>query len=75
MLACRSPRRSIAAYSSSLAGPHQNRVPSYSSTSRAAMLSTTLPVRWAVAPQELLPIMPPSVQFMWVAGSGPKRRP
>ena len=39
------------------------------------MLSTTFPVRWAVAPQELLPIMPPSVQFMWVAGSGPKRRP
>ena len=39
------------------------------------MLSTTLPVRWAVAPQELLPIMPPSVQFMCVAGSGPNRRP
>ena len=39
------------------------------------MLSTTLPVRWAVAPQELLPIMPPSVQFICVAGSGPKRRP
>src|SRR3954451_18441602 len=37
------------------------------------MLSTTLPVRWAVAPQELLPIMPPSVQFMCVAGSGPNR--
>ncbi len=39
------------------------------------MLSTTLPVRCAVAPQELLPIIPPSVQFMWVAGSGPNRRP
>ena len=35
------------------------------------MLSTTLPVRWAVAPQELLPIIPPSVQFGCVAGSGP----
>ena len=39
------------------------------------MLSTTLPVRCAVAPQELLPIMPPIVQFMCVAGSGPKRSP
>ena len=39
------------------------------------MLSTTLPVRWAVAPQELLPIIPPSVQFWWVAGSGPNRSP
>ena len=38
------------------------------------MLSTTLPVRCAVAPQELLPIIPPSVQFMCVAGSGPNRR-
>ena len=35
------------------------------------MLSTTLPVRCAVAPQELFPIIPPSVQFVWVAGSGP----
>ncbi len=38
-------------------------------------MSTTLPVRWAVAPQELLPIMPPRVQWSWVAGSGPKRSP
>jgi hypothetical protein len=37
------------------------------------MLSTTLPVRWAVAPHELLPIIPPSVQLGWVAGSGPYR--
>jgi hypothetical protein len=37
------------------------------------MLSTTFPVRCAVAPQELLPIIPPIVQFMWVAGSGPNR--
>jgi hypothetical protein len=26
-------------------------------------------------PQELLPIIPPSVQWLWVAGSGPKVRP
>src|SRR5437868_14326328 len=39
------------------------------------MLSTTLPVRCAVAPHELLPIIPPLVQFAWVAGSGPKRSP
>src|SRR4051794_11164708 len=39
------------------------------------MLSTTLPVRCAVAPHELLPIIPPSVQLGWVAGSGPYRSP
>src|SRR5689334_1357790 len=39
------------------------------------MLSTTLPVRCAVAPQELLPIMPPSVQVAWGAGSRPNRNP
>jgi hypothetical protein len=39
------------------------------------MLSTTFPVRCAVAPHELLPIMPPSVQLSWVAGSGPYSRP
>ena len=37
----------------------------------ATTLSTTLPVRCAVAPQELLPIIPPSVQWSCVAGSGP----
>jgi len=31
--------------------------------------------RCAVAPQELLPIMPPNVQLGWVAGSGPCRNP
>jgi hypothetical protein len=35
------------------------------------MLSTTLPWCWAVAPHELLPIIPPIVQLGWVAGSGP----
>src|SRR5438094_7084314 len=39
------------------------------------MLSTTFPVRCAVAPHELLPIIPPSVQFMCVEGFGPKLRP
>src|SRR5581483_22481 len=39
------------------------------------MLSTTFPVRCAVAPHELLPIMPPRVQFGWVAGSGPYLSP
>src|SRR5215472_4231627 len=39
------------------------------------MLSTTFPVRCAVAPHELLPIIPPSVQFMCVDGFGPKLRP
>ncbi len=39
------------------------------------MLSPVLPYRWAVAPQELLPSIPPSVQLGWVEGSGPKRRP
>jgi len=35
------------------------------------MLSTTFPVRCAVSPQELLPIIPPRVQFMCVDGFGP----
>src|SRR5690625_2839661 len=39
------------------------------------MLSTTLPVRWAEAPQELLPIIPPMVQLRWVEGCGPYRSP
>jgi hypothetical protein len=33
------------------------------------------PPRWKPAAHELLPIMPPRAQFMWVAGSGPYRRP
>ena len=55
--------------------PTHIRVPSYSSTSSRTMLSTTLPVRWAVAPHELLPIIPPSVQWLCVAGRGPYSSP
>src|ERR1700722_14932693 len=36
------------------------------------MLSTVLPPMSACTPQELLPIMPPSVQRLCVAGSGAK---
>ncbi len=39
------------------------------------MFSTVLPAITECAPQELLPIMPPSVQRLCVAGSGPKVRP
>ena len=43
--------------------------------SSVSMLSTVLPAITECAPQELLPIMPPSVQRLWVAGSGPKVSP
>ena len=36
------------------------------------MLSTVLPPMRAWTPHELLPIMPPRVQRLWVAGSGAK---
>src|SRR5579862_3583209 len=36
------------------------------------MLLSVLPDIWACAPQELLPIMPPKQQWLWVAGSGPQ---
>src|SRR4051812_28018184 len=39
------------------------------------MLSTTLPARCAVAPHELLPIIPPRVQWLCVDGDGPNSRP
>jgi hypothetical protein len=35
------------------------------------MLSAVTPAMIECVPQELLPIMPPSVQRLWVAGSGP----
>lgn len=34
-------------------------------------MSTVLPYACADAPQELLPIIPPSEQWLWVAGFGP----
>ena len=39
------------------------------------MFSTVLPAITECAPQELLPIMPPSVQRLCVAGSGPNVSP
>jgi hypothetical protein len=39
------------------------------------MFSTVLPAITECGPQELLPIMPPSVQREWVAGSGANVRP
>src|SRR5919198_1191528 len=50
------------------------RVPSYSSMSSASTLSAVTPARIECTPQELLPIMPPSVQRECVAGSGPNVR-
>ena len=43
--------------------------------SSSSTLSTVLPPITVCAPQELLPILPPSVQHRWVAGSGAKVRP
>ena len=59
------------ASSSSLVAPTRMRTPSYVSTSSSSMLSTVLPDMIECTPQELLPIMPPKVQWLWVAGSGP----
>jgi hypothetical protein len=36
-------------------------------------LSAVFPYACAEAPQELLPIIPPSEQWLWVAGFGPNR--
>ena len=43
-------------------------------TSSSWTLSTVLPLMTECTPQESLPIMPPSVQRLWVTGSGPKVR-
>src|SRR3954470_12454488 len=61
--------------SSSVLQPTCIRVPSYRRTSRASVLLATEPAICACIPQELLPSMPPRVQWLWVAGSGPKVRP
>ena len=50
--------------------PTVMRVPSYRIKSSDSTLSTTLPAISPWTPQLLLPIMPPSVQREWVAGSG-----
>ena len=42
--------------------------------SSSSMLSAVSPAMTECVPQELLPIMPPSVQRLWVAGSGPNVR-
>ena len=60
----------MASSSASLVLPTVILVPSYSITSSAWMLSTVLPPISAWTPHELLPIMPPSVQRLCVAGSG-----
>ena len=36
--------------------------------------SSVFPAMTEWVPQELLPIMPPRVLWLWVAGSGPKRQ-
>ena len=52
--------------------PTRIRTPSYVRISSSSMLSTVLPAISPCTPQELLPIIPPSVQCVCVAGSGPK---
>ena len=60
----------MAASSASLVGPTVSCVPSYSSTRSSWMLSTVLPAISEWVPQELFPIIPPSVQRLCVEGSG-----
>ena len=43
-------------------------------TSSSRTLSAVVPQATECEPQELLPIMPPRVQRLWVEGSGPKRQ-
>jgi hypothetical protein len=45
------------------------------SSASASTLSTVVPPITECGPHELLPIMPPSVLWLWVAGSGAKVRP
>ena len=74
-----SPRRppSATMRSSSASGvaPTRMRAPSYVRTSSDSTLSSVFPAMIECTPQELLPIMPPSVQQPCVAGSGPNVRP
>src|SRR6266545_4640740 len=77
--ACSSPARPPPATTRSAASggvaPARMRVPLASSSSSASRLSAVRPQATECDPQELLPIMPPSVQRLWVDGSGPKSRP
>ena len=65
----------ISASFCSLVGPTQNRSPPGVSTSSSSTFSTVLPASIECGPHELLPIMPPSVQRLCVAGSGPQVSP
>ncbi len=71
----RPPSAMIRARSASDVGPTHMRVPSYVRTSRRRTLSTVLPYACADAPHELLPIMPPSAQWLCVDGLGPNCNP
>src|SRR5262249_27050628 len=55
-------------------GPTRRRTPSYVRTSSSRTLSTVRPARTECTPQELLPIIPPRLQYSCVEGSGPKVR-
>src|SRR5207248_1311966 len=49
--------------------------PSQARTSRRRTFAAVVPLHCAVAPHELLPTIPPIVQWLWVDGRGPKTRP
>ncbi len=55
--------------------PSRSRAPRAVSTSSSRTLSAVVPHATECEPHELLPIIPPSVQRLWVEGSGPKRSP
>lgn len=69
------PAAMIRPSSSSLVRPTRIRQPSWVRMSSSSILSTVLPAITECTPQELLPIIPPTVQYWWVAGSGAKVRP
>src|SRR6266568_3660036 len=77
--ACSSPARPPAAIARAAASagvaPAVMRLPSSSSSSSATTLSAVRPQATECEPHELLPTMPPSVQRLWVDGSGPTSRP
>ncbi len=70
----RPPSATASSYASSDVGPTQQRSPSYVRTSSRRTLSAVLPYACAEAPHELLPIMPPSAQWLCVDGLGPNFR-
>ena len=65
----------ISASSCSLVFPTRRRRPSYVRISNSSTLSAVFPPITECTPHELLPIIPPSVQWLCVEGSGANIKP